>query len=73
MPSLKMARLETKKALLRRGEVKSLLGISEQEMSQFVQDGIIKPHHLRDNSRAYYLRTQIEKYLSSLEKKEAVA
>jgi len=64
-----MASLDTKTALLRRADVKRLLGISEQEMSQFVKSGLIKPHYLRDNSRAYYLRSQIENYLSSLEKK----
>ena len=68
-----MASLETKTALLRRGDVKRLLGISEQEMTRFVNDGLIKAHYLHKNSRAYYLKSQIEAFLGSLERKEAVA
>jgi len=62
-----MAQLGTKKALLRRGEVKKGLGISEQEMSNMVKEGIIKPYYYREGSRAFYLRTQIEKFLKGVQ------
>lgn len=68
-----MAALDVKKALLRRGEVKKALGISEQEMSHMVKEGLIKAHYYREGARAYYLKSQIERLLSSWEKQEVVA
>jgi predicted site-specific integrase-resolvase len=68
-----MASLEVKKALLRRGEVKKALGISEQEMSHMVKEGLIKAHYYRQGARAYYLKSQIEKLLTQWEAQEVAA
>tara|TARA_X000000950_G_scaffold187640_1_gene226945 strand:+ start:562 stop:768 length:207 start_codon:yes stop_codon:yes gene_type:complete len=68
-----MASLEVKKALLRRGEVKRALGISEQEMSHMVKEGLIKAHYYRQGARAYYLKSQIEKLLTQWEAQEVAA
>ena len=70
---LNMAKLEVRKALLRRGEVKEALGISEQEMSHMVKEGLIKAHYYRKNARAYYLKSQIESLLANWEKQEVAA
>ena len=68
-----MASLQVKKALLRRGEVKEALGISEQEMKHMIQKGLIKAHYYRQGARAYYLRSQIEELLSQWEAQEVAA
>ena len=64
-----MTQLGTTKALLRRGEVKKSLGISEQEMSNMVKEGLIQPYYYREGSRAFYLRTQLEKFLKVVEER----
>lgn len=65
-----MARLGIDKALLRRGEVIKVLGLSRSEMKNMVDAKIITPHYFRKGARAFFLRSQIEKLLDSWESKD---
>ena len=67
-----MARLGIDKALLRRGEVIKVLGLSRSEMKNMVDSKIIVPHYFRKGARAFFLRSQIEKLLESWEQNEKI-
>lgn len=49
------------KLFLRRGEVRDMLGISEQVMTKLVQAKTLTPRYLVDGGQAYYLRTEVLK------------
>jgi hypothetical protein len=51
---------ESNKALLRRGEVTKWLGVADHELTKLIQDGVIKPRYFRKNSRAFFVRKEIE-------------
>jgi len=68
-----MGRLGIKKALLRRGEVVEALGISQETFHEMIKEGLITPHYYKPNSRALFLRDQIEKLLETWANAEKVA
>jgi len=58
-----MAHFAPKKALLRRGQVKDWLGLDDNEITQWIQSGALKPKYFRPKSRAFFVRAEIEKLL----------
>lgn len=60
-----MAHFAPKKALLRRGQVKDWLGLDDNEITQWIQSGALRPKYFRPNSRAFFVRAEIEKLLDS--------
>lgn len=58
-----MAGTEPKKALLRRGEVISWLGLGEHEMTKLIQEKVLVPRYLRTGARAFFVKKEVEKIL----------
>jgi hypothetical protein len=47
------------KMLLRRGEVKTALGVSKWELEKLVETNILRPVHLREGARAYFRQCDV--------------
>lgn len=52
--------VEPKKALLRRGELSDWLGLAEHEITKLIEEGVLTPRHFRPNSRAFFVRKEVE-------------
>jgi hypothetical protein len=50
-----------KKALLRRGEVLSWLGLTKEELANLISEGIVKPRYFREKARAFFVKDELEK------------
>lgn len=60
---------EPKKALLRRGEVISWLGLADHEMTKLVAEKVLVPRYLREGSRAFFVKKEVEALLEPVEEK----
>lgn len=58
-----MVGIVPKKALLRRGEVISWLGLGEHEMTKLIQEKVLVPKYLRKGARAFFVKSEVEKIL----------
>ena len=54
---------EPSKALLRRGEVISWLGLAEHEMTNLIAQGVLVPRYLRKGARAFFVKKEVEQLL----------
>jgi hypothetical protein len=52
-------------ALLRRGQVKEWLGLDDNEVTKWIEEGILKPKYFRTGSRAFFIRKDIEILINS--------
>ena len=58
---------EPRKALLRRGEVMKWLGLADHEMTKLVQEKVLVPRYLREGSRAFFVKKEVELLLQPAE------
>ena len=58
---------EPRKALLRRGEVMKWLGLADHEMTKLVQEKGLVPRYLREGSRAFFVKKEVELLLQPAE------
>lgn len=58
-----------KKALLRRGEVIAWLGLADHEMTKLVAEKVLVPRYLREGSRAFFVKKEVEALLEPVEEK----
>ena len=54
---------EPSKALLRRKELGAWLGLADHEITKLIRDKILKPRYFRENSRAFFIKKEIEETL----------
>jgi hypothetical protein len=50
---------------LRRGQVKEWLGLDDNEVTKWIEEGILKPKYFRTGSRAFFIRKDIEILINS--------
>lgn len=55
------------KVLVRRGEARTFLGVSEQDFTKMVESGLLKPVYVVPGGRAYFMRKQVLKVAEQLE------
>jgi len=66
-----MTQVPAKKVLLRRGEVRDWLGLDDNEVTKWIENGSLKPRYFRPRSRAFFVRKEIEQLIDNT--KEATA
>jgi hypothetical protein len=57
---------EPNKALLRRKELSTWLGLADHEITNLIRDGVLKPRYFRENSRAFFIKREIEETMLNL-------
>ncbi len=61
------------KRMLRYGEVRAYLGVSDRDMKKFREAGLLERHYLPDSSpkgKAYYFRTEVLEFERNWKAKE---